>query len=98
MAPQEVSLCDWLGGRFCRPTAEIRAHISAQFGLRYPHSGCIRLLARLGFESRKPKALTRVASAKKQAEFIVLYKRLMRALSADEAIHFADAAHPKTGR
>ena len=96
MSPdQEAALCDWLDGRFCRSTVEIREHISKEFGLRYAHSGCIKLLARLGYEYRKPKGLPRVASAEKQAEFIALYERLLNGLGADEAVYFADAVHPE---
>ena len=39
-----------LEGRFCRSTAPIRAHILKEFGLDRSHSGCLKLLARLGFE------------------------------------------------
>ncbi len=92
---QETELCAWLDERFCRSTVEIRAHIAAQFGMGYSHSGCIRLLARLGFEYRKPKGLPRVASAEKQAEFIDMYERLLNELCADEAVYFADAVHPE---
>ena len=93
--PQETALCMWLEGRFCRSTVEIRAHISAEFDLRYSHSGCIKLLARLGFEYRKPKALPRVADVAKQAEFIGFYEHLLNSLPADEAVYFADAVHPE---
>jgi transposase len=62
---QEVALCAWLEARFCRSTVEIRAHVAAECGLNYSHSGCIKLLARLGFEYRKPKALPRVADVAK---------------------------------
>ena len=92
---QEAALCGWLEARFCRSTVEIRAHVVAEFGLNYSHSGCIKLLARLGFEYRKPKPLPRVASAEKQAAFIAFYERLMRELPADEAVYFADAVHPE---
>lgn len=92
---QEAALCAWLEARFCRSTAQIRAHIAAEFGLRYAHSGCIKLLARLGFEYRKPKPLPQVAPAEKQEEFIALYERLMNTLPADEAVYFADAVHPE---
>ena len=92
---QEAALCDWLEGRFCRSTVEIRAHILTEFDLRYSHSGCIKLLTRLGFEYRKPKPLPKVASAEKQADFIALYERLMTELDADEAVYFADAVHPE---
>ena len=94
-ATQEAELCEWLEGPFCRSTAPIRAHIAAGFGLQYSHSGCIKLLARLGFEYRKPKPVPKVASAEKQAEFIALYERLMNELSDDEAVYFADAVHPE---
>ncbi len=92
---QEVALSVWLDGRFCRSTAEIRAHISGRFGLDYSHSGCIKRLSRLGYEYRKPNGLPRVASVEKQAEFIALYERLLNGLGADEAVYFADAVHPE---
>tara|TARA_B100002049_G_C15974716_1_gene330304 strand:- start:47 stop:832 length:786 start_codon:yes stop_codon:yes gene_type:complete len=94
-ADQEAALCDWLKDRFCRSTVEIMAHISEKFGLRCSHSGCIKLLARLGFEYRKPKALPRVASTEKQASFITMYQSLLAELGADEAVYFADAVHPE---
>lgn len=92
---QEVALCTWLEQRFCRSTAPIRAYIATEFGLEYSHSGCIKLLARLGFEYRRPKPLPKVASAEAQAGFIELYERLMTELGADEAVYFADAVHPE---
>lgn len=94
-ATQEAALCAWLEGRFCRSTARIRAHIAAEFGLRYSQSGCIKLLARLGFEYCKPKALPQVADVQKQAEFIEFYENLLKTLPADEAVYFADAVHPE---
>ena len=92
---QEARLCTWLEGRFCRSTVEIRSHIASEFGVGYSHSGCIKLLARLGFEYRKPKALPRAVPAERQEEFIALYTRLLNDLSADEAVYFADAVHPE---
>ena len=94
-AAQEVALSDWLEDRFCRSTVEIRAHIASEYDLGYSHSGCIKLLARLGFEYRKPKAVPRVADAAKQAEFIAFYEHLLNALPGDEAVYFADAVHPE---
>jgi transposase len=92
---QEVALCAWLEARFCLSKIEIRAHVAAECGLNYSHSGCIKLLARLGFEYRKPKPLPRVASAQMQTALIAFYERLMRELPADEAVYFADAVHPE---
>ena len=92
---QEVALCAWLEARFCRSTVEIRAHVAAECGLNYSHSGCIKLLARMGFEYRRPKALPRVADVAKQAEFIAMYDNMLNSLADDEAVYFADAAHPE---
>ena len=92
---QEEDLCAWLDGRFCRSAAPVIAHIAAQYGLEYSHSGCLKLLARLGFEYRKPKGLPRVASAERQAEFIALYEQLLNGLAEDETVYFADAVHPE---
>ena len=94
-AIQEAELCHWLDGRFCRSTVEIRARISKEFDLHYSHCGCLKLLARLGFEYRKPKVLPRVAPAKQQAAFIDMYERLLNGLGVDEAVYFADAVHPE---
>ena len=55
---------------------EIRAYVAAKFDLEYSHSGCEKLLAQLGFEYRKPKALPRVADVAKQDEFIAMYENL----------------------
>ena len=87
---------------------EIRAYVTAQFDLRYSHSGCVKLLARLGFEYRKPKTLPRVADVAKQAEFIAMYENMLNSLADDEAVYFApsrrfqantcqamDAVHPE---
>lgn len=92
---QQVALCAWLEERFCRSTVEIRAYVTAQFDLEYSHSGCVKLLARLGFEYRKPKALPRVADVAKQAEFIAIYENMLNSLADDEAVYFADAVHPE---
>ena len=92
---QQEHLCTWLEGRFCRSTHEIRAFVSTEFGLHYSHSGCIKLLARLGFEYKKPKALPRVASVEQQAAFIAQYTQLLNGLGTDEAVYFCDAVHPE---
>ena len=105
---QQVALCAWLEVRFCRSTVKIRTYFTAQFDLRYSHSGCVKLLARLGFEYRKPKTLTRVADVAKQAEFIAMYQNMLNSLVNDAAAYFApsrrfqantcqamDAVHPE---
>ena len=92
-ADQESALVAWLETQFCRSTGPIRAHIYAQFGLIYSHLGCVKLLHRLGFEYRKPKALPRVADEVKQADFIDFYESLLNTLPADEAVYFADAVN-----
>ncbi|MFT5160023.1 MAG: transposase, partial [Paracoccaceae bacterium] len=92
---QKADLCGWLEARLCRDTREIRAHIEAAYGVRYSHSGCLKLLHNMAFEYRKPKALPRVADAAQQQQFIDMYDDLLRQLPADEAVYFADAVHPE---
>lgn len=92
---QEAALIVWLEGRFCRSACEISSYIAGEFGLNYSHSGCVKLLARLGFEYRKPKAAPRGAAPESQAAFIAAYERLLNGLEADEAVYFADAVHPE---
>lgn len=72
---------------------EIGAHILNEFLLDYSDSGCLKLLARLGFEYRKPKSLRRVAAAEQQAEFIDMCERLLKRMRADEAVYFAEPVH-----
>ena len=81
---QEAGLCSWLEGRICRSAHEIRAHIRAKSGICHSHSGCLKLLHRLGFEYRKPKAAPRAADAGKQAGFIAFYKNLLNPPSAND--------------
>ena len=50
----------------------------------------MKLLARLGFEYRKPKNLRRIASAEQQAECIDMCERLLKRMRADEALYFAE--------
>ncbi len=92
---QETALADWLEQRLSRSTVEIRAYVAAEFSVQYSHSGCLKLLHRLGFEYRKPKALPRVADEAAQRAFIDFYEVLVNKLPADEAVYFADAVHPE---
>ena len=92
---QEDALCRWLEDRLCCDTNEVRAFICRTFDVFYSRSGCIKLLHRLGFEYKKPKALPRVADEEAQQAFIELYEDLQRTLPEDEMIYFADAVHPE---
>ena len=92
---QVGQFCDWLDGRFCRSTVKKITHISKELILYYSHSGCLRLLARLGIDYRKPNALPQVASSETQVGFIWMYVRLMTELGAVEAVYFTDALHPE---
>jgi len=92
---QQTGLCDWLEARLCCDTRPVRAYIEAEYGVRYSHSGCLKLLHRMGFEYKKPKALPRVVDETAQQQFIDMYNDLLRSLPADEAVYFADAVHPE---
>ena len=94
-AAQEAELSAHLAGRVYRDTGEIAAYIRTRFDVIYSHSGCIKLMHRLGFAYKRPTSLPAQADEAKQAAFIAHYEKLQRRLAADEAIYFADAVHPE---
>jgi transposase len=92
---EEQKLTVWLRENPRRDTHEIRAHISNEYSKVYSHSGCIKLMHRLGFEYVKPKRVPAQADEQKQQEFIDNYKKLQRHLPEDAVVYFADAVHPE---
>ena len=91
---EEALAADLVTRLFCT-SSEVRSHIEARFGVTFSRPGLIKLLHRLGFEHRKPKALPAGASVAAQDAFIAAYGQLMNGLAADEAVYFADAVHPE---
>jgi transposase len=92
---QQDQLKAWIAATLPRSTRAVGAWIAAECGIEYQtRSGLIALLHRIGMEHRKPKAISRKLDPAKQAAFIKGYEALMNQLSADEAVIFADAAHP----
>ena len=53
-----------------RSTRAVRHHVEKSYGTMFPHSGMIKLMARLGFIYKKPKALPLAAKESEQREFI----------------------------
>ena len=92
---QQDQLKAWIATTLPRSTRAVGAWIAAECGIEYQtRSGLIALLHRIGMEHRKPKAISRKLDPAKQVAFIKGYEALMNQLSADEAVIFADAAHP----
>lgn len=92
---QQDQLKAWIAATLPRSTRAVGAWIARECGIEYQtRSGLIALLHRIGMEHRKPKAISRKLDPEKQAAFIKGYEALMNQLSADEAVIFADAAHP----
>ena len=94
-AAQEAELSAHLCERLYRDTGEVAAHIKTVYAMTYSHSGCIKLMHRLGFEYKRPQSLPAQADEAKQAAFIEAYEKLLRGLADDEAVYFVDAAHPE---
>jgi transposase len=92
---QAIELTDFLDRNLHRDTNQIRAHIRQTYAQFYSKSGCIKLLARLGFEYKKPKRIPAQADEAEQREFINDYENLLNSLRLDEAIYFVDAVHPE---
>jgi transposase len=95
---QQATLKAWVGETLPRTTREVGAWIEQAFGIVYEsRSGLIALLHRLGLEHRKPQAVSRKLDPAKQKAFIDAYETLLKTLPDDEAVMFADAAHPTHG-
>lgn len=76
-------------------TAEIIALVEARFLVAFSRSGMIKMLARLGFEYKKPKALPRLPPREVQEAFLADYARLLNGLGPSEQVIFVDAVHPE---
>src|SRR4051795_5134953 len=95
---QQAKLKAWVGDTLPRTTREVGAWIEQAFGIVYEsRSGLIGLLHRLGLEHRKPQAVSRKLDPARQQAFIDAYETLLKTLPDDEAVMFADAAHPTHG-
>ncbi len=94
-APQEIDLVKALMARVFISTSEIIALVEKRFSIAYSRSGMIKLLARLGFEYKKPKALPRLPTVQAQQAFVAEYSRLLSRLGANDQVVFLDAVHPE---
>jgi transposase len=93
-AEQQKALAKWVEQTLPRTTMVVGEWIEATYGISYTRSAIIKLLARLGMEYRKPKAVPKKLDLAKQAVFIKAYNDLLNHLADDEAVMFADAVHP----
>ena len=92
---QEAELIEALSARMFATTAAVIGHIAAHYGVSFSKAGVIKLLHRLDFVYRKPKALPGKADVAKQEAFVAAYERLLNNLDDDEIVYFADAVHPE---
>src|ERR1700687_1808312 len=95
---QRAALVKWVSETLPRTTSVVGEWIEKTCGISYTRSAIIKLLARLGMEYRKPKAVPRKLDPAKQAAFIKAYNDLLNNLADDEAVMFADAVHRRTRR
>src|ERR1035437_1426157 len=92
---QQEKLKAWVAAALPRTTRQIGAWIEKEFGVVYEgRSGLIALLHRLGLEYHKPSIIPRKLDKEKQKAFIESYDNLLNSLADNEAVLFADAAHP----
>ena len=94
-ADQEASLATLFRERPPKTTDEVRAVIDTLFDVSYSKAGAIKLMGRLGFGYRKPKALPIGADEAAQIAHIEAYEALLNGLESDESVVFADAVHPE---
>lgn len=72
-------------------TKDIIAYIEKKFGVEYTVSGVTKLLKKMNFSYKKPKAVPGKAVKKKQEDFIALYNRL----KGNGKLYFSDSTHPQ---
>jgi transposase len=92
---QEEQLATLFRAKPPKTTDEVRAVIAKLFDVTYSKSGAIKLMGRLGFCYKKPKALPMGADEAAQIAHIEAYEALLNGLENDESVVFADAVHPE---
>jgi len=75
-------------------TTEIGQFVKERFEFEYTRSGLIKLMNRIGFGWKKPKAMPGKIDAEAQRNFIAAHEDLRNCLRPDEAIVYVDAVHP----
>jgi transposase len=91
---QAAAVFDWVRQSLPSSTAKVGAWIAETFGVDYSRPGVIALMSRLGLVYRKPKLVRPQLDPRKQRVFIDAYEKLLRDMTPDEAVVFADAVHP----
>lgn len=81
---QEAQLATMFRARPPKTTDEVRAIIAKLFDVTYSRSGAIKLMGRLGFCYKKPKALPLGADEAAQIAQIEAYEALLNGLEYDE--------------
>ena len=92
---QQVELKAHLAVHPPRSTRAVRDHVEKSYGTMFPHSGMIKLMARLGFIYKTPKALPLAVKESEQRESIKHDNDFLNSMDDDEAVVFGDAVHPK---
>jgi transposase len=95
---QQDRLKTWVAETLPRTTREVGEWIEKEFCVSYQgRSGLVALLHRLGMEHRKPAMVSSKLDVSRQEAFIKSYETMLKTLPNDEAVMFADAAHPTHG-
>ena len=86
---QESALSDWVDAHCPRSIREIAAFLKRTFGQSYSRSGLIALLHRLGFDYRKPEAMSRGLDDARQQAFIDQYENLVNTMASSRLTAWA---------
>jgi transposase len=93
-AAQQEALKSWVAQSLPQTTTVVGEWIEKSYGVSYSRSALIKLLRRNDMEYRKPELVPPKLDPVKQQAFIDGYEKLLNTLGDDEAVVFADAAHP----
>jgi len=69
-------------------------YVEKTFAIAYSARGLTKLLKRMGFVYKKPKAIPGKADKAKQEAFLAEYETLKEQKEPEDPIYFMDAAHP----
>jgi len=69
-------------------------YVLKTFKVEYTTKGMTKVLVRMGFTYKKPKAIPGKADRKEQEKFIRRYNRLKRNKKKEDKIYFMDGTHP----
>jgi transposase len=91
---KQRELAHYMDNHIFLTSKEACKHVLKTYKVEYTTKGMTKLLGRMGFVYKKPKAIPGKADRKEQEKFIRKYNRLRRKKDKEDKIYFMDGSHP----